>query len=127
MATEKEVVKLNNFQSALRTKGRSKPVPFAIESLGGEVFYFLALTAGQAGEYQFNQIGNDGKVNIQKLKFAKIRLLVMSVVDEQGNKVLTDADLIDADNKVIDEMAKIATDLNGFTIKKDDAEEAGNG
>lgn len=111
----------NNVVSILRNAGRSKPATIRVESLGADL-QFQKLTVAQANDYTFSMMGKDGKPDMSKVRGHKIKLVQLSIVDSDGVRQASEADLQEVDNDVLEELFAICQKLNGFG--KNDPEQA---
>jgi hypothetical protein len=92
----------------------------------GEEISIRQLNLLERDDYNLSVIGDDGKVDVSRLRGNKARLIALCLVDEEGKKLLTEQDVIEAFNvNEIDEINDLCAKANG--LQKDAvAVEAGN-
>jgi len=114
------VANVNNVVQLLRTAGRSKPVAIRVEKLDSDLL-FQKLTVAQAKNYTFSMIGNDNKPKMEMLKEHKVKLVQLSIVNEDSIQQTTAEVLNEIDNDVLEELFTICQKLNGMGQTDKDA------
>lgn len=93
---------------------RTKVVP--LPELGGEVT-IRAMSEGERSRYEASFLDKDGKPKMTTIEAARRRMIVMCVIDDSGNPLLTLDDLAalaDADSAALSRIYNESRDLSGF-------------
>lgn len=88
-----------------------------VKEWGGEIFV-SEMTAESRDEWEQNIVKRDNK---DKLVNARAKLIVVTVVDEDGNRLFNDEDVEKIgklSSKVIDKIAVISQKLNGLSAEE---------
>jgi hypothetical protein len=90
------LLKRKDFVGSENKKRRFETIPCPWDSNTG--IRLRNLTAGEHAEFEMSQLTKKGGLATQRLIEAKRRLLALTIVDEQGNPEMSDADIAEMED-----------------------------
>lgn len=90
MTNEVSLASAAELGKALKGKRRYKTVTLPVSGLTVRI---QSLTAGERARYEAAPISPDGKLRTERIADAESRLLVKCIVDENGNRLFSDAQI----------------------------------
>ncbi|HWL09549.1 MAG TPA: hypothetical protein VNQ76_14160 [Planctomicrobium sp.] len=85
------------------------------EGFSGETFYVLRMTARERGEFESQFTNKNGKPLAQRQREVRQRLVIATLCDESGTRLLTPADLdglSEQDGVIVEFVSAAATEVN---------------